>query len=377
MAQDNLHLLAMVNRSALSAAAQSARRQQEHHARCCAVGFASLPAGSASQAARRLGLRRRTLSHWRQGASCQQRGRPCKQSPYADRYAVLEVMQAIGPHVGLPTLRGLFPEMPRSELLDLQRDYRNCHRRQRRLLIDRLTWHGAGQVWAMDHAEPPAAIDGAFPAIFAVRDLASGMQLAWSPVHDETAETMLPLLQALFDRHGAPLVLKSDNGSAFISESTRRLLAAQSVVHLLSPPALPAYNGSCEAGIGAMKLRTTIHAATTGAPNQWTADDLEAARRQAHEVHRSADCAPTAADRWRERTLIAPSQRQSFRHTIDRRRAAIIASTLRRTSCTSATEEATITRIAIRHALVEHGLLTLNRRSIPLPIKSNNLAKIP
>jgi hypothetical protein len=47
------------------------------------------------------------------------------------------------------------------------------------------------------------------------RDLASGYQLAWLPVPDETAETVFAAQTALFGEYGAPLVIKSDNGFTF------------------------------------------------------------------------------------------------------------------------------------------------------------------
>ena len=290
---------------------------------------------------------------------------------------MLEVIAAMGPHVGLPTLRSLFPDVSRAELLDLQRSYRGLYREQNRLLMNQLTWTMPGRVWAMDHADPPAAIDGTCDVIFAVRDLASGMQLAWDAALDATAEATLTPLESLFRHHGAPLVLKSDNGSAFISERTRRLLDQYGVVHLFSPPALPSYNGSCEAGIGSMKTRTAHHAGLLGFPEQWTSDDLEAGRRQANEVHRKKHDAPTAAERWNQRTTIDVTERQTFRDAIDRYRVARIASLMQKNSCTTANEAATIERIAIRQALVELGMLTLKRRSITPPIKTNNLAKIP
>lgn len=289
---------------------------------------------------------------------------------------MLEVIEAIGPHVGLPTLRSVFPEVKRAELLDLQRSYRHLYREQNRVFVNQLTWTMPGRVWAMDHADPPMTIDGTYGAIFAVRDLSSGMQLAWDASLDATAEAMLPLLESLFRQHGAPLVLKSDNGSAFISEPTRRLLDQYGVIHLFSPPALPSYNGSCEAGIGSMKTRTAHHAGLLGFAEEWTSDDLEAGRRQANEVHRASLASPTAAERWDQRTTIDATERQTFRDAIDRHRTELIASLLRKNSCTTAKEAATIERITIRQALVELGMLTLKRRSITLPIKPNNLAKI-
>ena len=73
-----------------------------------------------------------------------------------------------------------------------------------------LHWHRPMAVWAMDHADPPRPIEGRWPHILAVRDLASGCQLGWLPVLDETAETTIAALQWLFLEHSAPLVLKSD-----------------------------------------------------------------------------------------------------------------------------------------------------------------------
>ncbi len=58
-----------------------------------------------------------------------------------------------------------------------------------------LHWHHPGAVWAMDHAEPPGAIDGRSPHLPAVRDLASDCQLAWLPVLDETPELTIDALQ--------------------------------------------------------------------------------------------------------------------------------------------------------------------------------------
>jgi hypothetical protein len=70
----------------------------------------------------------------------------------------------------------------------------------------------------------------------------------------------------LFVRHGAPLVLKADNGSAFIAEATRDFLSLVGVNLLFSPPHTPRYNGSIEAGIGSLKTRTERHACRASRP---------------------------------------------------------------------------------------------------------------
>jgi transposase InsO family protein len=101
----------------------------------------------------------------------------------------------------------------------------------------------------------------AFPRYNAVRDLASGRQLLWQPVKTMTAEVTESALSSLFAEHGRPLVLKSDNGSAFIAETTKVFLKRAGVFCLFSPTGLPSYNGSREAGIGSLKTRTQAHRA--------------------------------------------------------------------------------------------------------------------
>ena len=174
---------------------------------------------------------------------------------------MLALIELVGPHIGVPTLQSLFQTMPRREIQDLLRRFRRVWRRRRRRLLHILHWRRPGTVWAIDFAEPPLSVDGRFDRLLAVRDLASGMQLLWLPVADETARTAIAGLEALFRQHGAPLVLKSDNGSAFIAGAFAKFLVRWRVWHLRSPPECPEYNGACEAGIGSMKTRTYHEAA--------------------------------------------------------------------------------------------------------------------
>jgi transposase InsO family protein len=243
---------------------------------------------------------------------------------------VLEVFHEVGPHVGLPTLRATFPTVPRSELTDLQAAFRQHVRVTYRRSMEELHWTTPSRVWAMDHAQPPSPIDGCYRRVLAVRDLASGMQLAWLPVLDETAETTAAVLRMLFACHGAPLVLKSDNGSPFISQLLYELLAAWEVVPLFSPVQMPEYNASCEAGIGALKDRTSALAARStrvldalGRAFEgsllWTSDDLEAARRQANELHRPwGHRGPTRSELWAARSPITADERAAFAVTLAR-----------------------------------------------------------
>jgi transposase InsO family protein len=88
--------------------------------------------------------------------------------------------------------------------------------------------------------------------------------LTWLSVLDESAETTINALHGLFQEHGAPLVLKSDNGAGFISTAMIRFLKGWRVRSLFSPPYTPEYNGTIEAGNGGLKTRTREEAALPG-----------------------------------------------------------------------------------------------------------------
>jgi transposase InsO family protein len=147
-------------------------------------------------------------------------------------------------------MRTLQRAIARAELADLRRRFRRIYRRRNRRLLHALRWDRPGAVWAIDYAEPPSLVEGQYRYLLAVRDRASGEQLAWLPVGQADAATACHLLKALFREHGAPLVLKADNGSPFHAAQTQKLLQQQNVVALFSPVRMPRYNGACEAGIG-------------------------------------------------------------------------------------------------------------------------------
>lgn len=207
--------------------------------------------------------------------------------------------------------------MARREIQNLLRRYRRVWRYRRRLLHPTLIWTCAGSVWAVDFSEPPQPIEGTFDRLLAVRDLASGCQLAWLPVHDENATTAIAGLVSLFNEHGAPLVLKSDNGSAFITDQFAQFLEGWLVSHLFSPPRTPRYNGSCEAGIGSMKTRTHHQAAARNSAGEWTCDDAEAARLAANQTARPCGCkGSTPIETWQARQPITAAVRSAFSVTL-------------------------------------------------------------
>ncbi len=181
----------------------------------------------------------------------------------------------------------------------------------------------------------------------------------------------------MFTAHGAPLALKTDNGSAFIDHRTRSLLSVAGVTHLLSPPKTPRYNGAKEAGIASLKTRTLHIAAAHGRPGHWTCDDVEAARIEANLQSRPwgrNGLAPI--DVWEKRAGIADDERRQFlaalavARPIEERkmkeqdkpgsRPAPAAASAAAESL-NANEQAAVARRAIRRVLIELGYLCVRR----------------
>ncbi len=371
--------LASRSRREVACVKQQPRRQREHHVRCRAVDFVAYQQQegmSCRQSASQLCVNARTLSHWRccqqRGIlACRPRGRPCKESSIPQRVRVAEHLCETVPYIGVPALKVAFPEVPLCELIDLRRDYWDVYRPNNKIARAKLTWHSPGRVWAIDHAKPPNPIDGIYPKLFAVRDLASGMELLWQPVPDETALTTRDILLALFHEYGPPLVLKSDNGSAFKGE-VPDLLAEWHVTHLLSPPETPQYNGSREAGIGWLKTRTHYLA---DEPGLWTSEDTEAARRLANEEHYPRGYQhPNALQLWEEREPLSQVERCAFYLTLLEQECLIQKQA--DLDDDNSGQEAKMKRDVIRRTLVERGILTVTWRSISLPIKPRKCARI-
>lgn len=320
------------------------------------------------QAAHYLGVANRTLEEWENAwrnnrLRWRGRGRPAPRSDRQVREKLISLIELLGPNVGVPTLWATFPEMPRSEVRDILRRYRRVWKRRQREQTYSLQWTVPGSVWAIDFAEPPLPIDGLYSSLVAVRDLASGYQLAWLPVLDETARTAIAVLRLLFRQHGAPLIIKSDNGSAFIGKLADGLLKEWRVWHLRSPPEYPEFNGACEAGIGSMKTRTFHAAARHGRTFDWTCDDVEAARLQADQTARPWGAGgPTPESVWQVRQGITAEGRSAFARCLARLRRQV-----RRdhgflpTDQLAPAAQTGVDRTAVQRALIAQGFLRMSK----------------
>lgn len=200
-----------------------------------------------------------------------------------------------GPFVGTATLQAWCPALSRRVITA----WRQRDRRRQRQRLAVLRWTRPGRVWAMDFSTPPQPIDGTYAAILHVRDLASQHPLAALPVVRATATAACDLLRTLCASYDAPLVLKIDNGSAFVSRELQAWAAQLGILMLYSPAACPRYNGSIEASIGALTTRAHHAAAAAGHPESWTCADVEAARIEANAQAAARATRITAAERRR------------------------------------------------------------------------------
>ncbi len=345
---------------------QAIRLQAVHLHQCLAE-----QGRTCANAATRLGVPVRTLRQWDQTFRRDHQrlptlGRPKRAATSEQRAEVFRLLNDRGPGLGLPTLRNYCPGPTRAELEEIVTFYRRLWQEQNQVWRHRLHWHSPGVAWAMDFTEPPAPIDGRYRYLFAVRDLASGYQLLWWPVPDMTAAVTIEALTMLFTIHGAPLVLKSDNGSAFIADETLQLLRTWQVEVLFSPPRTPSYNGAIEAGNGSLKTRTQNQAEAAGRPRQWTSADLEAARFQANASRPRRLKGRSPEEAWMSRSPLTETDRQRFQTTVDQdRRQARAQLGIPPDIALKRHQQAWVDRKALPRALVAHDYLSFTRRRIP------------
>ena len=327
-------------------------------------------------AAKKLDVKSGTLAGWQRRWNenrlhADPTGRPAIASDRDTRNLIVALFYIAGPGIGMPALRGFFPDLPKGELEDMLRRYRQVHLSRNKVLLHVLRWHKPGTVWAIDFFDAPLPIDGLYPYVFVIRDLASGNQLLALPVKDKELARAANALTALIAQHGAPLVVKSDCG--FASPIISECLDRYSVFHLLSPPYTPQYNAAIEAGIGSLKTRAHHEAARHGHPTEWNCDDVEAARLQANELARPwGHNADTPDIAWIERQHIDPDDRAAFATKVstfeqeerqEKQRYLLEGIPLGPREITSAR------RVAVSRALVAHGLLSFRRKRFTLPIK--------
>jgi hypothetical protein len=282
------------------------------------------------------------------------------------RERVVEVIVESRGRVGVPSLKQAFSEVPRARLRRLLAAYRRLHARRG----EHLVWTTPGTVWAADFTEVAPPIEGRYANVLNVRDLASGRQLLALPAECATAHVADAALEALTAAHGAPLVLKTDNGSPFTAQVVVEDLEHTEVAHLRSPPGMAPYNGSVEAGIGSLQTRLQGVSSSRGRAASPTCDDLEEARLEANaEARPWGPNGPSPDERWHERAPITPAQRRAFQAVLAEAQRDELRRFLQRSgsgppqptslSDLNDTDRAMVARRSIRRALLQSGYLII------------------
>ena len=365
---------------------QRRRRNSERRSRRAAVAYLRFGRGRGRdlrRAAEHLGVSPRTLLRWWQEwktnrLELRTRGRPIKAMSPASRSAVMDVLRRL-PGVGVPTLRVFFPDAGKRELQELVKRHRRAVRRGRRVTIQALRWTRPGSVWAMDFSEPPCRIDGMYDQVLCLRDLGSESELWALPILGKDTKVVIHSLKALVQWYGAPLVLKLDNDGVFRSLEFKRWAREAGIRLLYSPPYTPEYNGSVEAGMGALKLQAHRISALHDRPGQWTCDDIEEARcRMNLEGRPHGAAGPSPDELWRKRDRVTEAERECLDavyrdHFTNECNARELDSTVQWQHA----QRASIDRAALTSTLVKLGFLMIRRRRITLPIRKHNRVRIP
>jgi transposase InsO family protein len=282
---------------------------------------------------------------------------------HAERQAVLDWLVEVGGRTGLAALWERFPGVRAAELADLLRRFKVSWGWRHGQAACALRWTRPGSVWAVDFVVPPNVIAGQCGAVLAIRDLGSGMQLAWEAVPDETAASAAGVLDRVAEAEGAPLVVKNDNGSAFRSGLWRGLVARLGAWVVYSPAYRPQYNGSVEAANGSLRRRTEAIAAAAGHPGEWRLEDLEAARQEANARGRPRGAKVAPAVAWECRQRVSAAEREVFREQMEAEEKAAREEARQQGGARS---EGSVLRRVFRRVLVALGYLVLKWRRIPL-----------
>jgi len=355
-----------------TAPGQEARRCAEHRARKRALAYLRASRErSVEQVAFELHLAPRTLASWRAGwdrrvLQAMHRGPWCGRATRQEVLTLLALTALAGRRLGHREVALFVPGLARREACVWLHRFRRDWGRAREAGQMLLTWTRPGTVWALDYSEAEAPIEGRYRYLLLVRDLASGKQLLALPCMGETEATAVAALTELFKRYGAPLVLKADNGPAFVGAAFQALLETFGVLALYSPPYTPRYNGACEAGIGGLKTRVRHLAAWAGRPGEWTLEDVERARCSGNAHGRPfGRSRPTPDEAWAARVRPSPEACDALRGAFHRHHEALRAL---RTSEPGRSRLALERRTALSRALLELDYLQIKSRRVSLPI---------
>ncbi len=218
--------------------------------------------------ARLLGVRERTLRNWMRACleEPKREGRPPKEPVvrWRQHLKVAREWKKQGRKTGWRTiadaLAGLVPTRQVQE--SLKRLKANHRRRLRRRLKEgreTTTVLCSDAIWCQDATHLGRLDNRKAVEADVVKDRGSLQTLGLSVGSSASGEDVILLLKTIKEKRGGlPLVLQTDNGSAYCSDEVARLLAQEKVVHLRSRVRQPTDNGAAERGIGELKAEAGL-----------------------------------------------------------------------------------------------------------------------
>ena len=241
---------------------------------------------------------------------------------------------------------------------------RELHRRERREMT-RIEYLLPGAIWAMD--DMGTSREG---KIHHVRDAASRFDLALLPAKHLPGKEVARNLEELIAAHGAPLVVKRDNGSNLNAKEVNEVLKRHAIIPLNSPPRYPRYNGGIERGQG--EVGEALDAFPTKAPfvSPEGRERLVLVRKAL--VHRRRPC---LAGRTAEETHCSGQERMGW-YTYDRRKAALehieimSAEIVRQEGASVKRAAARAWRRAVETWLLQEGIIAIQKGGTVTPFPS-------
>ncbi len=238
------------------------------------------------------------------------RGRRPKSLTAAERLQIATLLRRHA-NWGLVRIRQQVPGVPKNAAAVYIRRCKSILGRRRRRRWNKVTWHVPGAVWAIDGTWLDQVVAGSGRRALIVVELHHRKVLALQSVSGERASAVIALLRRLVQQHGAPLVLKADNGSAFIAACVSLFCRRHGITLMHSPVRQPRWNGTCEVSGRWAKGRAQAAAARRGSVTLYQ-QDLDAAVTldgplpaiaDELRVHFQRACDEQLADLMRERGL--------------------------------------------------------------------------
>jgi transposase InsO family protein len=202
-----------------------------------------------------LDLESRTLVRWAKAGGPRKRGRlpHAPQEFEQARPQVHAVLEELGYKTGKDTVKDQCPDLPLRVINPLLRILKGEYNRDQELQRRKNRIHvqvlAKGTMVAQDSTHV-GSVRGRKAWAEVAKDAATCKSHAFGDGKPLTGAAMLGHLQAMKSRSELPLVLATDNGSAYKEATVQNWLAQERVIHLFSLPHTPQHNGRAERCIG-------------------------------------------------------------------------------------------------------------------------------